>query len=641
MSEETKKFKTEIRQLLDLMVHSLYSNKDIFLRELIANAADAIDKARFESLTNQDIAADWEIKIETDKKHNIIKISDNGIGMTKDEVIQDIGTIAESGTRAFLSALEKKNVKDSPDLIGQFGVGFYSSFMVAEKVVLVSKKAGSDEPAAIWESDGKLSYTINEDPRTEQGTTVTLYLKSDCKSYLEEWKIREIIKKYSDFIEHPVKMPVAKKKEDGAKSLEYEIINSQKAIWLRSPDEVNEEDHKNFFSHLYHFGGEPLLHIHYFAEGTTEFKALLYIPSKAPFDLFFPEQRKKGLHLYIRRVFICDDCPALMPEYLRFVKGVVDSTDLPLNISREMLQDNPEVLKIQKNLVRKILEELKIMSEKNTEKYLSFYREFGRVLKEGVYSDLNNKERLQSLLMYETMNNPGGKLISLKEYLEKMPPEQSDIYYIIGENRTLLENSPHLEFLKSRGHDVLFMTDPIDEWVAQSITEYSGKKLKAVGKGEIIFDEKTKHEKEEKRKNASKKHESLLEYLKKQLEENIKDVRFSHRLTDSACCLVSDDYDPSPHMERIFKAMNQNVPKMKRILELNPDHPLIEALQNLYNRSSQNPKLAEFAELLYDQALLTEGMPVPDALKFSKRIAELMATGIRQEIGSSAGGTDK
>ena len=627
---ETKKFKTEVQQMLDLMVHSLYSNKDIFLRELVANAADAIDKARFEALTNADIAKDWEIRIEADKERSLLKISDNGIGMTKDEVIKNIGTIAKSGTKAFLSALEKSKEENSPELIGQFGVGFYSAFMVADEVELETKRAGSDEPAVRWSSKGKASYSIDEASREEQGTTVTIHLKESEKEYLEEWKIKGIIKKYSDYIEHPIKMSVTRKKEDESEETVDEVLNSQKAIWLRNAKDVTEEEHKNFFQHLSHFGGDPLMHIHYSAEGTSEFKALLYIPEKAPFDLFTPDQRKNGLHLYIKRVFITDECKDLLPDYLRFIKGVVDSSDLPLNVSREILQDNPTILKINKNIVKKVLAELKKLKDNEPEKYLNFYKEFGKTLKEGLHTDYLNRDKLQELVMFETMNSEPGKLVSLKEYVTAMPEKQKEIYYITGEERTVLENSPHLELLRKNGYDVLFMIDPIDEWVVQSLTEYDGKKLKAVGKGDIELDEDSKKETEKKLKKAEKEHKTLLEFLKKSLEDKVKDVRFSKRLTDSACCLVSDEYDPSPNMERIFKAMNQAVPSTKRILEINPDHALVAGLQGIYDKSKDDPKLAEFAELLYDQALLAEGSTIPDPLKFTKKVADLMVASLEK-----------
>jgi molecular chaperone HtpG len=611
------------------MINSLYSNKDIFLRELVANAADAIDKARFEALKNQGIAAEWEIRIEPDKNKRILKISDNGIGMTREEVQENIGTIAKSGTKAFLDALEDKKLEDSPELIGQFGVGFYSAFMVADKVELVTKKAGSDS-AVRWESDGKSEYTISDAKKASQGTEISVHLKEDMKSYLEEWKIKEIIKKYSDFIEHPVKMKVTRK-EDGTEKEEDETLNSQKAIWLRPPADISEDEYKQFYSHLAHFDSEPLKHIHYSAEGTSEFKALLYVPSKAPFDLFMPE-KNKGLHLYIKRIFITDECKGLIPDYLRFVKGVVDSSDLPLNISREMLQDNPMIRKINKNIVIKILNELKKLLDKQRGDYETFYREFGRTLKEGLHTDFDNKNKLQELVMFETLNSKPGELVTLKEYVSAMPENQKEIYYATGENRNMLENSPHLELLKSKGFDVLLMTDPIDEWVTQSLLEYDKKKLKAVGKGELELDEDSKKEASEEKEKAEKEHKKLLEYLKETLKDNVKDVRFSTRLTDSACCLVGEDFDPSAHMERIFKAMNRDMPKTKRILELNPRHPLVTAFQELYDKTPENKRLGEFANMLYDQALLTEGTPLPDPLNFTRKIAELMVIGVKEEL---------
>ncbi|MCK5845470.1 MAG: molecular chaperone HtpG, partial [Victivallales bacterium] len=603
---------------------SLYSNKEIFLRELIANSADAIDKARFEALTNADGARDWEIRLTPNKNDNTLTISDNGTGMTKEEVVANIGTIAKSGTKAFVEALEKSKEENSPELIGQFGVGFYSAFMVADKVELVAKKAGSDEPAVRWSSTGKSSYSLEEAGRDEQGTEITLHLKEDEKAYLEEWKLREIVKKYSDYIEHPVKMSVTKKKDDESEETTDEILNSQKAIWLRPAKDVTEDEHKNFFSQLEHLGGEPLYTIHYAAEGTSEFKALLYLPSKAPFDLFTPEQRKQSLHLYIKRVFITDDCKGLLPDYLRFVKGVVDSSDLPLNISRETLQDNPAIMKISKNLVRKILSELAKMMENDSEKYLGFYKEFGRTLKEGVHTDFANKEKLQDLLLFETMNGESEKLMSLKEYVSAMPEKQKDIYYLTGEDRKVLEDSPLLETVRKNGSDVIFMIDPIDEWVVQSLTEYDGKKLKSLAKGDVELDDDSAKETEKKLKKAEKEHKKLIEFLKKELEDKVKDVRFSKRLTDSACCLVGDEHDPSPNMERIFRAMNQEMPGTKRILELNSEHSLVNGMQKLYDASKDDPRLADFASLLYDQALLLEGASIPDPMSFSKKISELM-----------------
>ena len=647
MTKETRKFEAQTQKVLDLMIHSLYSNKDIFLRELIANAADAIDKARFHSLSHKEMAQDWIIRIEPDKKKKTIKIMDNGIGMTHDEVVKDIGTIAQSGTKGFLEELSKKDQKNAPELIGQFGVGFYSAFMVSDNIEIETKKAGSSEPAVKWVSRGEGEYTIDDSNRTEQGTTVTLYLKKDEDKYLETWKLREIVKKYSDFIEYPIKMKDTvkepKKKEEGDKSekTEYidvekdDILNSQKAIWLRNPKEITEDEYKQFFDHLSHTGGEPLKTVHYSAEGTSEFKALQFIPSKNPYTVFMPDTRKKNLHLYIRRIFITDECPDLLPEYLRFVDGVVDSNDLPLNVSRETLQDNPTLDKIEKNLIKKIITTLTQIKENEKEKYVSFFKEFGRYIKEGVHTDYENKDKLQDLLLFESMKNEPGKLISLKEYSDAMPKEQKDIYYIVGESRNIIENSPHLEMFKAKGFDVIFMTEPIDEFVVMNTFKYGEKGMRAVGKGEIDLDtEEEKKQNKEKEEQAKKEYSSLLEFIQKKLDENVSEARFSKRLTDSACCLVGGAYDQSPYMERIMKAMNQNTPKAKRVLELNQNHPLVSAMKKLYDLSSNDPKLGEFAELLYDQALLAEGSPISNPMRFAKRVANLMVLGVNNAINS-------
>ena len=631
---ETKKFKTEIQQLLNLVVHSLYSNKEIFLRELIANSADAIDKARFEALKSPDIAKEWKITIEPNKTEKTLKITDNGIGMDKDEVVANIGTIAKSGTKAFLSALKKNNeIENNPELIGQFGVGFYSTFMVADKVVLETKRAGKDSKGIKWTSDGKSSYTIEEIEKAEQGTSITLYLNEEAGIFLDDWKIKEIVKKYSDFIEHPIVLISEEEgeKEEDEKEITEKTINTQKAIWLRAPKDISEEDHKNFFEVLDHFGGEPLKHIQISAEGTTEFKALLYIPSKAPLRMFAPDDKKHGLHLYVKRVFISDECKELLPDYLKFVKGVVDASDLPLNVSREILQANPQILKINKNLVRKILGELKKLKDTDIEKYNVFYKEFGNNIKEGVHSDFQNKEKLQELLMFQTMNNESEKYIFLDEYCTAMPESQKYIYYITGESREVIEKSPHLEILKEKGYDVLLMPEPIDEFVVQSLTNYKDFQLKPVGKGELELDEESNKELKEKTEKAGKEHEGLIKLLQEELDDDVKIVRFSGRLTESPCCLVSDAYAPSPHMERLYKAMNQPIPKSKRILELNPDHPIINGLQNLYDKDAKNSKLKEFATLLYDQALLTEGSPILNPAEFAKKITNLMVIGLEND----------
>ena len=627
---KTQSFKTEVSQLLDLMIHSLYSNKDIFLRELVANAADAIDKVRFESLTRPELAREWAIRLTTNKQANTLTIADNGIGMTEDEVIENIGTIAQSGTRAFLKNLAEQKTADTdiPELIGKFGVGFYSAFMVAEEVTLITRKAGSDAPAVRWSSRGEGTFEIDTAEKTEPGTEITLKLRPGSEIYLEPWKLGEIIQKYSDFIAYPIILPVTKTNEDKTETVEDRILNSRKAIWLRKPEEVTEEEHKSFFSHLSNWGGsEYLKAIHIAAEGASEFKALLYIPATAPFNLLMPDIQKKGLQLYVRRVFITDECKELIPDYLRFIRGVVDSSDLPLNVSREILQENPQMLKIQKAIVGRVLSELRKMQENEPEKYTKFFREFGRILKEGIHTDRANQEKLKALAMYETMNSKPGELLSLDQYVQAMPPEQTEIYYITGEKRESVAASPVLEYYRSKGYDVLFMTDPIDDWIMQSMFQYAKKNFKAVAKGDFELTGKDKEELDRKIAEADQKYAALLEALRKVLGEEVETIRFSGRLTDSPCCLVTEGHALSPHLERLFKAMNQDVPVSKRILELNPDHPLIAALEN--KRQTGDGAIDEYARTLYDQALLSEGSPIPDPAAFVRRITELMLQSVR------------
>ena len=440
---ENMRFQTEVRELLHMMIHSVYSNKDIFLRELIANAADAIDKARFLSLTKPELAQAWEIRITPDAKAGTLTISDNGIGMSREEVVENLGTIAHSGTKAFLEALEKNKKEGesaaNPELIGQFGVGFYASFMVADKVVVETRKAGTDKSIR-WESNGEEEFSLSEDAKRDtQGTSVTLYLKADDKQYLETWRISSIVKKYSDFIEHPIKMLETHKDKDGKETVEDKTLNSQKAIWLRPESEVKPDEYNSFYNHISGEIGEPLVRINYNAEGASEFKSLLFIPAKQPWGFNMPGRTWNSLHLYIRRVFITDECKGLLPEYLRFISGVVDSSDLPLNISRETLQDNPQIVRINKALTKRILSELTKMLENEREKYVGFYKEFGRQIKEGAHADYTNKEKLQNLLLFETMNSKPGELKTLKEYVTNMPSEQKDIYFLTGESRQFLE----------------------------------------------------------------------------------------------------------------------------------------------------------------------------------------------------------
>lgn len=640
MSKTTKKFETEVQQLLDLVIHSLYSNKEIFLRELISNASDAIDKARFESHSNMAILEgdpEFKIKLIPDKAAGTLTIRDNGIGMTREEVETNIGTIAHSGTKTFLKNLKEQNLQEHPELIGQFGVGFYSSFMIADKVAIVTRRAGHDRNTGVrWESAGDGTYTVEEYDKEARGTEITLHLKEEMRDYLDEWRIRSIVKKYSDYVQYPIVTDVTKtevpkgvdgKEIEGAGTIEKtteETLNSMKAIWTRSKSEITDEEYEEFYKHVSHDFDKPLKTIHYAAEGVSEFRALLYIPRHKPFDLFHPD-RRKGVHLYVKRVFITDNCEGLLPDYLRFIKGVVDSSDLPLNVSREILQEDVQIKRIQKNLVGKALSTLTEMKEKEPGEYLAFFQEFGPVLKEGIHFDFANREKLQDIILFESTATEAGKYVSLKEYTEKMPEGQKEIYFITGNSRVSLEQSPHLEIFRKKGYEVLFMTDPVDEWVVQGLTEYNGIKLKAVDRGDLkLENEAEQKEAEAKKEDAIKQYGDLLECIKENLADRVKEVRFSNRLTESACCLVADEYGINANMERILKAMNQEVPDSKRILELNPDHPLMQVLASLYEKDKGSARLNDYCELIYDQALLTEGSPIKDPLRFTKLVSDLM-----------------
>ena len=619
---KTQKFKTEVNQLMELMIHSLYSNRDIFLRELIANAADAIDKAHFASLTDQSLARDWKIRIDIDSDNKTITITDNGIGMNESEVIENIGTIARSGTKAFMQMLseQKEKAEGAPELIGQFGVGFYSAFMVAEKVELRTKKSGSDDPAVLWTSKGEGSFTLDACDKNDAGTEIKLFIKDDAAVYLDRWKLDTIIRRYSDYIAYPIVLPEKKINEDKSETVEDKVVNSQKAIWLRKPSEITEDEYKSFYSHLSNFGGtEYLKAIHVAAEGVSEFKALLFLPKTAPFNLLMPDIQKKGLQLYVKRVFITDECKQLIPDYLRFVCGVVDSSDLPLNVSREILQENPHLAKIEKTVVSKVLGELKKLLENDRENYEKFFVEFGRMIKEGLHTDFANAEKIKDLVMYESLNTERGKRITLAEYVNAMPESQQDIYYITGDTIESVASNPALEYFRKQGYDVLFMTDPIDDWVMQSMYQYQKKNFKSVAKGDIEFDgEKEKVEK------AQEKYSALVDYLKNELGEEVSEVRFSARLTESPCCLIVDGSALPPHMERLFKAMHQEVPVSKRILELNTDHALIDALNAMVGVEEKKDDLAKLSHILWDQALLAEGSPLKDPAAFAKAVTELL-----------------
>ncbi|GFO60346.1 chaperone protein HtpG [Geomonas silvestris] len=644
MGKTTKKFETEVQQLLDLVIHSLYSNKEIFLRELISNASDAIDKVRFESHSNMELLegnADWKIKLYADKEAGTLTISDNGIGMNMDEVAENIGTIAKSGTKNFMASLKEKNLADNPELIGQFGVGFYASFMVADKVILTTRKAGEKQFGCRWESTGDGSYTIEECEKETRGTDIVLHLKDEMKEFLEEWRIRAIVKKYSDYVQYPVVMDVTRSepvKDQDGKVIEgggtidtttEETLNSMKAIWTRPKSEITEEEYEEFYKHISHDYDKPLSTIHYSAEGVSEFKAIVYLPSHKPYDLFLRDH-KKGVHLYVKRVYITDNCEALLPDYLRFIKGVVDSSDLPLNVSREILQEDVQIKRIQKSLVGKILSTLAEMKEKDFDTYLKFYEEFGPVLKEGVHFDFANREKIQDLLLYESSKTENGKYVSLKEYVERMPEAQKEIYFITGMSRASVENSPYMEVFRKKDFEVLYMTDPVDEWVVQAIHQYQEKHLKAIDRGDLELEsEEEKKEAEAKKEEAKKEYAGVISFIQDTLKEQVKEVRLSSRLTESACCLVAEEMGLNANMEKILKSMNQEVPEAKRILELNPDHQIMQVMTSMYDQDKANPKLADYCELLFDQALLTEGSPIKNPLRFAKLVSELMVVGGR------------
>ncbi len=648
-NKETREFKTEVKQFMNIIINSLYSNKEIFLRELISNASDALDRLSFRTQTDPDIlGSDTELKIKIipDKENRTLTISDNGIGMTYEEVNENLGTIARSGTSAFLEALEKSKKQQAlaPELIGQFGVGFYSSFIVAHTVTVLSRSVDSDTGVK-WESSGEGSYSVEYIDKETRGTDVVLQLKKlddEDPDFTNEWTIRQTVKRHSDFVRYPIVMDVEREvsesdSESGSKAessesrivdkdgkpiekekkteIREETLNSMKAIWARDKNEVTEEEYKDFYSHISHDWNPPLTWLHLKMEGITEYNALLFIPSQAPFDLFHPE-RRHGVQLYCRRVFIMDDCRELLPEYLRFIKGVVDAPDLNLNISREILQQDALVRNIRKNLTKKILDKLAHMEQ---EEYEKFYDEFGAVLKEGIHTDFENRDKLIELALFKTSKSEG-KWVSLRDYVSNMKPEQKTIYYLTGDNLTSLLNSPHLEALKDKDYEVLLMTDPVDEFVIQAMPEYSGKKLKSAEKGDLELEKMDENKKAE--------YESLLEKIKSHLEDRVKDVRPSSHLKESVACLSGDTYDMSAYMEKLLKASGQSIPETKRILELNVSHPLMEKIRELYEKNNDDETLREYSQLLMDLAVVSEGGKIENPTRFSRMVGDLMARGI-------------
>ncbi|GIM93411.1 molecular chaperone HtpG [Paractinoplanes toevensis] len=609
---ETLEFQAEARQLLQLMVHSIYSNKDIFLRELISNASDALDKLRLATLQDglEADTSDLHIEIEADSEARTLTVRDNGIGMTHEEVVDLIGTIAKSGTAELLTKL--REAKESPELIGQFGVGFYSTFMVADRVELVTRKAGTEGHGTRWESAGEGTFTIDDAPDVPVGTTVTVHLRPKDEEdalydYADERKIKEIVKRYSDFISFPIRMLSGE---------QVETLNSMKALWARPRSEVTDEEYNQFYRHISHDWSDPLEIINMKAEGTFEYEALLFLPSRAPHDLFQRDSRR-GLQLYVKRVFIMDDGKELIPDYLRFVKGVVDAADLSLNISREILQQDRHIQMIRRRLVKKVLSTIKDLLNNNAEKYATFWREFGKALKEGLLNDPDNQKAILDVATFSS--TAGTEPTTLAAYVERMKEGQEEIYYLTGDSRSQVENSPHMEAFQAQGYEVLILTDPVDEIWVEAVPDYDGKKLQSIARGSVDLP-KDAEEPEPEGDFAP-----LLTFLKEKLDEQVKDVRLSHRLTTSAACLVSDTDDITPALEKMYRAMGQEGPRVKRILELNPNHALVSSLREAHERGADDPALPDTAELLYGTALLAEGGDLEDPARFAKLLADRLA----------------
>lgn len=630
MSEVEKHgFQTEVNQLLKLMIHSLYSEKEIFLRELISNASDACDKLRYQSLTNPELIEDQgelAVYVSFDEKKRTITIKDNGIGMSHDDVIENIGTIARSGTKDFLESLTGEKSKDA-QLIGQFGVGFYSVFMVAEQVTLATRKAGlKSKDGVIWSSDGQGEYTVESADIPERGTTITLKLKKQEKEFLNDYRLKSIIRKYSEHISLPIYMlktdsddDKGKEKSDGENgSKRWESVNAGTALWARAKREIKKDEYNQFYTSMTYDSEEPLAVLHNHVEGKQQYTTLFFIPKKAPFDLW-DRDRKSGIKLYVRRVFIMDDTKHLLPSYLRFVRGLVDANDLPLNVSREFLQKNAAIDKIKSASVKKILNEINKISDKKPEEYQFFWDEFGKVMKEGVVEDFENRDTLQSLLRFSTTHSMDEKQsVSLSDYVSRMPAEQKSIYYLTADSHTAAKNSPHLELFKKNNIEVLLLSDPVDEWLVAHLHEFEGKPLKSIAKGADIDDLHT-DEAKQKVKEQQKDYSDLIESFKKALESKAKDVRLSQRLTDSPACLVADEHDLGGNMERLLKSMGQNAPSSKPIMEINAEHPI------LVNLKENKTQIEDWANVLYDQAALSEGAPLSNPSEYVKRVNSLLS----------------
>ncbi|HAE72929.1 MAG TPA: molecular chaperone HtpG [Gammaproteobacteria bacterium] len=614
-TKQTHAFQTEVSQLLHLMIHSLYSNKEIFLRELVSNASDAVDKLKFESLSNDALVEgkeELQIHVQVNKDAGTITISDNGIGMTQDEVMENIGTIANSGTKKFLQSLDEKQAEDS-NLIGQFGVGFYSAFIVADEVTLTTRKAGDDKTdGTVWSSAGKGEYSLETTTVEDFGTSVTLHIKDDEKEFLDDYRLRNIISKYSDHITVPILM--VKASEEASDEIEYETVNKANAFWTQDKKDLKQEDYDEFYKSLTYDFEAPLTQLHNRVEGNLDYTSLLFIPSKAPFDMWEPK-RKGGIKLYAKRVFIMEDNENLMPMYLRFIKGVIDTADLSLNVSREILQGNKVVDTIRKASVSRILKELEKMAKNKPEKYATFWKEFGMVMKEGVVEDFSNKDKIAGLLRFATTQSEGeDQSVSLADYIERMGKDQKDIYYVTAETYAAAKGSPHLEIFKQKDIEVLLLSDRVDEWMVNNFTEFEGKNLKSIAKGDLENLDSVEEKKE--KEKAAKGFKKTLTAMQKILDNQVKEVKISNRLSESPSCLVADENEMGGNMERIMASLGQDVPETKPILEINPAHPLVKKLKTKVDEDLVN--------VLFDQAVLSEGGQLKDPAEFVKRMNKLI-----------------
>jgi molecular chaperone HtpG len=629
---ETREFQAEARQVLELMIHSLYTNKEIFLRELISNASDALDRLRVASLTNPNLLGKderFEIVIEADPKERTLTVHDSGIGMSREEVVSNIGTIAKSGTREILESMRSESPEVAAKLIGQFGVGFYSAFMVADRVTLLTRRAG-EQKATRWESGGDGTYEIAGTDKFSRGTSITLHLKpvdeeSGIEDFTDEQVCRGIVKQYSDFVAYPITF-----KRVGATPSSEKVaadaapINSMKPIWARPASEVTEEEYEEFYKHVSHDWNPPLRHLSFRAEGRIEYQALIYIPSEPPMDLFFDTGRF-GLQLYVRHVLIMETCEELLPRYLRFVRGMVDSSDLPLNISRQRLQEDRHITQIRKWVSKKVIDAIDEMAQREPETFRTVWDHFGRVLKEGVAFDPENKDRLTPLLRFASSHSPE-TLASLADYVSRMKPEQKEIYYITGDSVSSIAKSPHLEALSERGLEVLLLTDPVDELVVGAVAEFDGKPLKSASRGTVALG--TDEEQNQARKDLNARqveYLDLMTLLRTKLSAHVKEVRLTNRLTRSPACLVVAEADMSPQMARMLRAHQGHAPELLRILELNPDHPIIERLKQRVAKDSADPVVEDYAELLYGGALIAEGSELEDPSRFSEALTRLMS----------------